>query len=73
VVYSEALRDEWEAALLALAEDFLRGEATVDPKDEKEICKYCPMPGLCRVSETRDALEDDLETEAYGDDDEPSR
>jgi len=73
VVYSEPLRDEWEAALLALAEDFLRGEATVDPKDEKEICKYCPMPALCRVAESRDALEQDLETEAYGDDDEPSR
>lgn len=73
VVYSEALRDEWEAALLVLAANFLRGEATVDPKDGKETCKYCPMPGLCRVAETRDALEEDLETEAYGDDDEPSR
>jgi hypothetical protein len=69
VVYSEALRDEWEAALLALAADFMRGEAAVDPKARIETCRYCPMAGLCRVAEVCDPLE----VEAYGDDYESSR
>ncbi|MFZ0663198.1 MAG: PD-(D/E)XK nuclease family protein [Acidobacteriaceae bacterium] len=68
IAYSEAMRDEWEGALLALAADFLRGEAAVDPKDGSSTCKYCPMPGLCRVAEMRDPLEEDTETESHGDD-----
>jgi probable DNA repair protein len=69
IVYSKPLRDEWEAALLALAADFMRGEAAVDPKDRIETCRYCPMAGLCRVAEVCDPLE----VEAYGDDYESSR
>lgn len=57
--YSDAMRDEWEQALLTLAADFLRGEASVDPKDGKATCEYCPMPGLCRVAEMRNPLEED--------------
>jgi len=63
IEYSEAMRDEWEQALLALAIDFLRGEAAVDPKDGKATCEYCPMPGLCRVAEKREPLEEEVETE----------
>lgn len=69
IAYTEGMRDEWESALLALAADFLRGEAAVDPKDGDSTCKYCPMPGLCRVAEMRDPLEENTEAEGHGDDD----
>lgn len=49
--YSEHMHDEWRQALLILAEEFLRGEASVDPKQPTDTCKYCPLPGLCRVAE----------------------
>ncbi|MGH9587091.1 MAG: PD-(D/E)XK nuclease family protein [Acidobacteriaceae bacterium] len=63
VEYSEAMRDEWEQALLSLAGEFLRGEAAVDPKEGKATCRYCPMPGLCRVAEMRDTVMEELEAE----------
>lgn len=66
--YSDVIQDEWESALLALAEDFLRGEAAIDPKYGAKTCEYCPMPGLCRVAESRNPLEEEAEVEAYGDD-----
>jgi ATP-dependent helicase/nuclease subunit B len=60
--YSDGVRDEWTEALLNLAQDFLRGEAAVDPKDGRKTCEYCPLPGLCRVAERPAALEvDDAE------------
>jgi ATP-dependent helicase/DNAse subunit B len=46
------MRDAWQEALLHLAEEFLRGEASVDPKHGAETCKYCPLPGLCRIAES---------------------
>lgn len=55
LVYDERLRDAWEDALLALAEEFLRGEAIVNPKDGPATCKHCALPGLCRVAELRNA------------------
>jgi len=61
--YDEAMREEWTTALLNLAEDFLHGEALVDPKDGTKTCKFCAMPGLCRVAEKREASTED-ETEA---------
>ena len=66
--YDKTMRDEWTAALLNLAEDFLHGEAQVDPKDGTKTCKFCAMPGLCRVAELREAsTEDEAEP---GEDDE---
>ncbi|WP_158750248.1 PD-(D/E)XK nuclease family protein [Acidobacterium sp. S8] len=50
--YDESMRDQWEAALLQLAEEFLRGEASVDPKRGAKTCQYCDFPGLCRIAET---------------------
>jgi probable DNA repair protein len=57
--YTDGLRDAWSAALLDLAEDFLRGEAAVDPKEGCKTCKRCPLPGLCRVAETPALLVED--------------
>ncbi|HYK36444.1 PD-(D/E)XK nuclease family protein [Alloacidobacterium sp.] len=59
-----AMQHAWRQALLQLAEEFLAGEASVDPKHGKESCTYCPLPGLCRVAETDQAIEpDDAEAE----------
>jgi ATP-dependent helicase/nuclease subunit B len=66
--YSESLRDGWHDALLKLAGDFLRGEAAVNPKEGKKTCAHCPLPGLCRVAEVLDALEEgDKAGECRGD------
>jgi ATP-dependent helicase/nuclease subunit B len=54
--YSDAVRDEWAEALRALADEFIRGEASVAPKAYPETCKYCSLPSLCRVAETVVAL-----------------
>lgn len=60
--YDETMREEWAEALVNLAEDFVRGEAAVDPKHGSKTCKYCPLPGLCRVAETQlSSTEDDEE------------
>ena len=54
--YDAEMRDEWSAALLNLAEDFLHGDAQVDPKDGRKTCRFCAMPGLCRVAELRETV-----------------
>lgn len=59
--YTESMRDEWSNALQNLAEDFLRGEATVDPKHDARTCRYCAFPGLCRVAEQGGITEEDEE------------
>ena len=68
--FTEAMRDEWEETLRALAEQFASGVASVDPKRYPQTCKYCALPGLCRVAETQVAVEA-VEDENGSDDDEP--
>ena len=61
--YDAKMRDEWANALVNLAEDFLHGDAQVDPKDGRKTCRFCAMPGLCRVAELREAVgEEEAET-----------
>ncbi len=48
--YSSAMRDEWARALAALAQEFLRGESSVSPR-EPDVCTRCPLPALCRKAE----------------------
>jgi probable DNA repair protein len=55
--FDRSMYDTWQQALLQLAEEFLRGEASVDPKHGDDTCKYCPLPGLCRVAEADIASE----------------
>ena len=40
----------WRGTLENLAEQFVRGEALVDPKD-KTTCQYCTYQSLCRIDE----------------------
>ncbi len=51
--YNSSMKQNWQQSLLGLAEEFLRGEASVDPKQGAKTCRYCPLPGLCRVAETQ--------------------
>jgi ATP-dependent helicase/nuclease subunit B len=65
--FDAAMREEWTTALLNLAEDFLHGDARVDPKDRKKTCAYCPLPGLCRIAEVNESLGDDETEPGAGD------
>jgi probable DNA repair protein len=65
--YTPAVVEEWRTALGQLAAGFLRGEAVVDPRSYPKTCKFCELPGLCRIAEQRRseslAAEDDEEQE----------
>ncbi len=41
--------EEWETVLHRLANEFLRGEAPVNPRRGNQTCKYCSLHGVCRV------------------------
>ncbi len=50
--YSAAMLQGWQNVLLDLAQQFLRGEAQVDPKQYPKTCKFCDLHGLCRIAES---------------------
>ncbi len=43
------LVSEWKDYLSQLASDFLKGKATVDPKDPSLNCQFCEIYSLCRI------------------------
>ena len=62
--YSAEMLQGWQDVLLDLGRQFLNGEAQVDPKNYPKTCKYCDLPGLCRIAENDPAsssedMEDD--------------
>ncbi|HTD56352.1 MAG TPA: PD-(D/E)XK nuclease family protein, partial [Silvibacterium sp.] len=59
--FDEALKGEWVNSLVNLAEDFLHGDARVDPKEQRTTCRNCEFPGLCRVAEDNAAPGEDDE------------
>jgi hypothetical protein len=65
--YTPAIVEEWRTALEQLAAGFVRGEAVVDPRSYPKTCKFCELPGLCRIAEQRGydtpRAEDDEEQE----------
>ena len=64
--FTSAMQQHWQQVLLKIGQDFLNGEAQVAPKQYPETCKFCPLPGLCRVAETGiDNTEEETE-EGYG-------
>lgn len=67
IPFNAERRAAWEAELRRLADEFLRGYAEVDPKEGQDTCKYCGLQGLCRVMESRGALQDP-EVKDEGDD-----
>lgn len=48
--YSDRMCNDWAHALARLAEDFLRGEAVVNPR-EPRVCTLCHLQSLCRIAE----------------------
>jgi ATP-dependent helicase/DNAse subunit B len=50
--YGAAMLQGWQNVLLDLAEQFLNGEAQVDPKQYPKTCEFCDLPGLCRIAES---------------------
>ncbi len=60
--YSAGMLQGWQQVLLDLGQQFLNGEAQVDPKDYPKTCQYCRLPGLCRVAES-DRANTDNETD----------
>ena len=44
--------DTWPDQLTRLAEDFLAGQAVVDPIDET-VCQYCKLDSVCRISQLK--------------------
>jgi ATP-dependent helicase/nuclease subunit B len=49
----EAETERWRIVLSRLAEDFLAGEAGVDPKSGHKTCRFCALPSFCRIAERR--------------------
>lgn len=41
--------EHWRATLSRLAEDFVGGDARVDPKSPSLTCRYCDLHSLCRI------------------------
>ncbi|ARN75868.1 PD-(D/E)XK nuclease family protein [Oceanicoccus sagamiensis] len=44
------LKQHWQKILSALAEDFMAGKATVDPKAPAKTCQYCDLSSTCRIN-----------------------
>ena len=40
---------EWKDVLERLGREFMSGHALVDPKDISKTCRYCSLPGFCRI------------------------
>jgi ATP-dependent helicase/nuclease subunit B len=60
--YSADMLRGWQNVLSDLGQQFLRGEAQIDPKQYPKTCKFCDLPGLCRIAESdRAAAGDDAD------------
>jgi ATP-dependent helicase/nuclease subunit B len=55
----EALQRYWRGNLERLAAEFVAGHAVVDP--ERDACRYCHLPMLCRIDELGGAAASDEE------------
>jgi ATP-dependent helicase/nuclease subunit B len=62
--YSANMLESWQNVLLDLGQQFLRGEAQVDPKQYPKTCEFCDLPGLCRIAENDPVNSDDDTDEA---------
>jgi ATP-dependent helicase/nuclease subunit B len=49
--YSADMLQSWQEALRGLGQQFLNGEAQVDPKQYPKTCEFCDLSGLCRITE----------------------
>lgn len=51
--------EHWRVTLSRLADDFVRGDARVDPKSRNLTCRYCDLHSLCRIRSQVDAVGDE--------------
>jgi len=51
----DSMLNGWRSTLEKLAGDFVAGVAPVDPKTAS-TCRYCELPGVCRVNELKDKI-----------------
>lgn len=49
--------DHWRTALPGLGDDFVDGNAVVDPVDPQRACKYCDLQTLCRIGPQPESAE----------------
>lgn len=49
----EAHKALWRKRLTRIAQDYLQGDARVDPKTPGVTCRYCGLQVLCRINEQR--------------------
>jgi ATP-dependent helicase/nuclease subunit B len=49
--YTAGMLQGWQNVLRGLAQQFLNGEAQVDPKQYPRTCEFCDLSGLCRIAE----------------------
>ena len=52
----DAIRSNWQHILTDLAQSYIKGDATVDPRNAK-ACAYCNLESLCRIHELDKRLE----------------
>jgi hypothetical protein len=57
--YSAAMLRGWQNTLRDLGQQFLNGEAQVDPKQYPKTCEFCDLSGLCRIAENDPAATGD--------------
>jgi len=59
-----ALRETWRQELTRLADAFVAGTATLDPRDGSQTCERCGLQMLCRVHERPRPAADEIERDA---------
>lgn len=59
-----ALRETWRQELTRLADAFVAGTATLDPRDGAQTCERCGLQMLCRVHERPRPAADEIERDA---------
>ena len=47
----QSLTSDWHTRLTSLAEEFIQGEARVDPVSNQKTCENCQLQPLCRIRE----------------------
>jgi len=57
--YSANMLRGWQNTLRDLGQQFLNGEAQVDPKQYPKTCEFCDLSGLCRIAENDPAATGD--------------
>ena len=45
----DSLQEYWRQSMQSLAQQFLDGEAQVDPVDSRSTCTWCGLESLCRI------------------------